>query len=273
MMGGLARRLEPWLPPVLLKALQRPAGADSRYTGNYASWESALADGDGYDARLILERVRAATARVESGAAAYERDSVTFDEVQISWPVLSALLWAGAMNGGRLSVLDFGGSLGTMYRQNRAFLDRLEEVRWGVVEQRHFVACGREQFTTDTLRFFETIRECVEAIQPTTILLGSVLQYLSDPYAALDELDESQAKVMIVDKTPFSTAATDQITIQHVPASIYPAAYPARILSEQRFRKHVASRWRIAASYDCVEGSDVTSTGLRMTFKGFILSR
>jgi putative methyltransferase (TIGR04325 family) len=38
--------------------------------------------------------------------------------------------------------LDFGGSLGSSYFQNKKFLDALRLVEWNVVEQENFVATG-----------------------------------------------------------------------------------------------------------------------------------
>jgi putative methyltransferase (TIGR04325 family) len=156
--------LSPWIPPALRQLWQRPPRPGIDFHGQYASWERAVAASEGYDQGRILQKVKAATLKVERGEAAYERDGVVFDKVETYWPVLSALLWAAARDGGCLSVLDFGGSLGTTYRQNRSFLDHLADVRWGVVEQPHYAASGRQHFTTDRLSFHETIDECVAAI-------------------------------------------------------------------------------------------------------------
>ena len=55
----------------------------------------------------------------------YERDSVLFDTIRYSWPLLSDLLRAASEDQNHLSVLDFGGSLGSSYYQNRVFLSHL----------------------------------------------------------------------------------------------------------------------------------------------------
>ena len=70
------------------------------FEGNYASWEDATAKCDGYDAEHILTRVLESTLKVKSGDAIFERDSVLFDEIEYSWPLLAGLMWAAARNGG-----------------------------------------------------------------------------------------------------------------------------------------------------------------------------
>src|SRR5690606_1701818 len=108
--------------------------------------------------------------------AVFERDSMLFDEVHHSFPVLAGLLRAAAENAGSLSVLDFGGSLGSSYYQCKDFLAVIRELQWSVVEQEHFVRAGREEFSTDRLNFFYSIAECVESAAPNVALLSGVLQ-------------------------------------------------------------------------------------------------
>ena len=265
-----------WLPPGALRWLRHVAGrrrGGVRFEGDFTTWEEAVAVSDGYDQQSILAKVTAATLKVKRGEAAYERDSVLFDQIQYSWPVLAALLWAAARSGGRLSVLDFGGSLGSSYHQNRRFLESLPDVRWGIVEQPHYVAAGREHVEDEKVRFFGTIEECAIQLQPNVIMLGSVLQYVSQPDTVLQELAGTPANVMIIDRTPFADTETDRITIQRVPPSIYDASYPCRILSRERIRRVLLSRWRILETFSCAEGTTRTDAGLRFRFEGLILTR
>ena len=89
-------------PPVLLNLFraskkQPDANADEGiyWKGNYTSWSDATQNSTGYDAGLILERCKNALAKVRDGEAVYERDSVLFDKVQYSWPLLACLEKAG----------------------------------------------------------------------------------------------------------------------------------------------------------------------------------
>jgi putative methyltransferase (TIGR04325 family) len=86
---------------------------NTSFEGSYNTWQEADAHCNGYDNMDILEKVLFATLKVKNGEAVYERDSVIFDQIEYSWPVLTGLMWAAAQNSGCLKVLDFGGSLGS----------------------------------------------------------------------------------------------------------------------------------------------------------------
>ena len=81
------------LPPAVADLLRGRFGA-IRFRGDYPTWEAALRECGGYDDGDILERVTRASLAVKEGRSAYERDSVLFDRIEYSWPVLAGLLWA-----------------------------------------------------------------------------------------------------------------------------------------------------------------------------------
>lgn len=98
-----------------------PDGPDVAYVGDYPDFAAARACSTGYESGAILERTRAALHKVLRGEAAYERDSATFAQLALPYPLLAVLLRVAARNSGRLSILDFGGSLGSTYFQCRGF--------------------------------------------------------------------------------------------------------------------------------------------------------
>lgn len=261
-----------WLPPVLLERLKPLLGMSVHYSGDYPDWATASAHVTGYDSTLILERVRRAMLKIKSGESAYERDSVLFDEVQHSFPVLAGLLRAALENGNRLAVLDFGGSLGSSYFQCRNFLSVVSSLQWGVVEQEHFVRCGKADFETEQLRFFFTIAECVAHASPNVALLSSVLQYLPQPDKVLDDLGAKGIQYVVIDRTPFSDASVDHISIQHVPSSIYPASYPCRVFGRQSFLDRWHGRYDVIAQFDSNDGR-ASVKGLEFVFGGMILRK
>lgn len=248
----------------------RPPVEASGLSGDYLSWSDALADCTGYDSRDILRKTRDALLQVKHGEAAFERDSVLFERVEYAWPLLSGLLCAAAQTGGNLNVLDFGGSLGSTYFQNSAFLSRLPSVRWNVVEQPGHVETGKAEFQDETLRFYSTIGECIAENQPNVVVLGAVLQYLEHPYATLDEIMGLAANTVIIDRTPFWQGAADRLCLQVVPPSIYSASYPSWIFSQPLFESRMRDAWTVIASFD---NSDWMAAPVEMTYRGFILSR
>jgi len=225
-------------PPVLWKLGQRVRGSrGSVFDGDFFSWQSALDAAGGYDTPAILDRVREAALKVKRGEAVFERDSVCFDYEEYRWPTLACLLRIAAENGGKLRVIDFGGSLGSFYFQHRKHFRDLKQVRWSVVEQSHYVACGRKEFQDDVLRFYETIEECMAEGSVDVIFCSSVLEYLEKPYDMLANISRSGAPYILLDRTPFIMGDKDRLTVQHVPDSIYSASYPAWFFSSSRFEQ------------------------------------
>ena len=213
------------------------------FTGDFRTWTEALNASNGYDAPSILEKVHDAALKVKSGEAAYERDSVLFEQVEYSWPTLAALLWVASQNSGELSVLDFGGSLGTTYYQNKRFLDVLPRVHWGVVEQAHFVEMGRRDMEDEQLNFYYSIEKLLRSSFPPNIaLLSCVLQYLENPYKVLSEILALNLEVIVVDILSVIEGDCDRISVEHVPPAIYEASYPAWFFSKSKFIQFVQSK-------------------------------
>lgn len=244
---------------------------DVAYTGDYPSFAEAKAASTGYDAPAILERTRAASLKVLRGEAAYERDSVTFDRLELPFPLLAVLGRVAAEDRGRLSVLDFGGSLGSTYFQCRQFLRSMPELEWSIVEQPAHVACGQRDFANDTLRFYASIEDCLHARRPNVLLLSGVLPYLPEPWAFLRETATKDFDWIILDRTACIPAERDRLTVETVSPRIYPASYPAWFFSLPRLRKNLPPHWSIEVEFDALDRQLLD--GVEITFKGFALRR
>jgi len=254
------------VPPIVFRALIGLLSRQNKFEGPFKSWEEAVENSSGYDQDLILDKVLNSTMKVMSGDAAGERDSVVLDEVEYTWPVTSGLMCAAAANKGRLHVLDFGGSLGSAYFQNRNFLGFTTEFSWSVIEQPHFAGAGRAYIQDENIKFYDSISKCLLENTPNVILLGGVLQYLKEPSPILGALAETGA-LIIVDRTPISDNADEFILVQKVPASIYPASYPIRILNEKNI---IPAGYVKVAKFQSPEGK-MTKKGCSFTWSGFIL--
>ena len=248
------------LPPILLEGMQRLRGSQTsrisdavRFVGDYKTWDEAEQASTGYSASNILEKTRIAMLKVKRGEAVYERDSLVFDQIVCPFPVLAGLLRARATSGHRLSVLDFGGSLGTTYFACRNFLSRLGEFRWSVVEQPDHVECGRDQFSDDQLHFYATIDECLRNEKPNLLLLSGVIQHLPNPYEFLADALAHEFHHVIVDRTAFFVGGRDLLTVQHVPEWIYRATYPAWFLSEERFLSKFRKRYDMIVDFPALD--------------------
>ena len=272
-MKSLKRFAKNWLPPALITIYRFLSTDAIRFAGHYSSWHAASDASTGYDADTILARVSAASEKVKSGEAVYERDSVLFDKVEHSFPLLAVLMKAAAEKGGKLTVLDFGGSLGSSYFQCKHFLPDDLDLNWCIVEQEKFVRRGREAFTSDELEFFFSVHECTARHKPDVVLFASVLQYLEQADQIVDEAAATGAEYIVIDRTPFIEHGTDWLCVQHVPASIYKASYPCAMLSESRLKHRLDSRYELIADFGALGGKGHIQYGLQnvpFEYKGMI---
>jgi putative methyltransferase (TIGR04325 family) len=267
MATAVRRFIRQLTPSILYEAYERRFRC-VRFTGDYANWAAARAASTGYDTDVILRTVLAAAREVRDGRAAYERDGVAFAEPACVWPVLACLLRAAARNGGELRVLDFGGALGSLYFQHRNLLTGIGNLRWAVVEQPMFVEAGRREFTTQELSFHPDIAAAVSAVNPNVALLSGVVGWVEDPHALLAQVVEKKFRAVLLDRCAVLPGSRDRLTVQHVPATIYRASYPAWLLSRAGIVRHFATHYELTAEF---RGQDAPTGGAE--FFGFSFER
>lgn len=254
-------------------------GQHGRVAGNVTfeefggGFDEALEACGTYGDRSILDQVHASTLRVKHGEAEHERDGVVFDRIEYSWPLLAALLWSAARNGGRLSVLDLGGALGSTYFQNRRFLSELDHVDWAVVEQPEFVEMGRRDIADGRLSFHEDLGAADVAVRPNVAICSSVLQYLPSLDAVTEGLRRTSVTTLIIDRTPVHESDDHVLTIQRVPSTIYRASYPAWILSLPRMLAALSRDWDLVEEFRTLEKPMTTDAGRPFRWIGMTLRR
>ena len=244
---------------------------DVIYRGDYDSFADAQACSQGYHESAILEKTRETMHRVLRGEFAYERDSVGVEKLDLNFPLLALLSRSAAQNSGRLSVLDFGGALGSTYCQCRKFLSGLPHLEWSIVEQPAHVACGQQEFSNRTLQFYNTIDDCLAVRQPNVLLLSGVLQCLPAPWAVLQNLARDNFQTIILDRTPIIEAERDRLTVETVSPRVYPASYPAWFFSRKSFESHIPPGWAIDVEFDAIDRQLLD--GAEIVFKGFGIIR
>ena len=250
---------------IINKFLKKPG-----WYGNYSSWAEAQKKCTGYDAANILEKVKIAILKVKNGEAVYERDSVLFDEIQYSFPLLYALQYIAAENNNTLSIIDFGGSLGSSYFQNKKILDGLNKVHWSIVEQPNFVAVGKEAIQDDRLKFYTTIDAAIEANgKPDLVILSCSIQYIENPYKLLSEVVNKKSKYIIIDNTLFNFKARDRITKQIVPTHIYKASIPSWFLNYNNVKEMLCKDYIIINEY--YNEAFIYLNGRKIYYRGIFL--
>ncbi len=262
-------------PPFLWKMLRMLANKNNRptYYGDYRNWGEAKKMSAGYEKKEILSKVRQAIFKVKNRETAFERDSVTFDHIQYSWPLLAFLLWVAGNNNNRLSVIDFGGSLGSSYYQNLEFLKHLKKLRWCIVEQKHFVEAGKKDFENEQLTFYDNLSVCIQKEQPDIILLSNVLQYIEEPYKLLEDIKKQNVKYIIIDWIPFlKDDLPDRLTIQRVSPKIYNASYPAWFFNEKKMLFFLTQQFELITTFES-SPTPVFTKSDQAIFKGLIFKQ
>ena len=267
---GTKSFLKQLIPPLLLTLLRK--GKKYGWKGDFRNWQQARDQSGKYEDRHILEKVKEAVWKVKKGEAAYERDSVLFNQIQYSWPLLSALLWVASQNNGELKVADFGGSLGSSYYQNRQFLSGLSHLQWNIVEQENFVRCGQENFQDTTLHFFYSLDQLVEQQGlPDILLLSCVLPYLEKPYQMLKNLMNYKIPYILIDNTYFNYEPRDRVCIQTVPPEIYNASYPCWMLNLMAVKMELAQNYQLISEHE--NDSFIILDGEKIRYRGLLLKK
>lgn len=269
-----SRSIKAWLPPIIWHTIKtrmpwlvRALGGHfthSRFTGNFASFEEATHASTGYNADLVLAKTREAAAAARDGKCRWERDAMMSDEETLPWSLLACLSRALVLKGDkRLTILDFGGSLGSLYRWCKPYFAPEFQVYWRVVELANHVEAGRAEFEDEYLRFYYSVEEALQHGLPDVLLISGSLHYLKDPEAELARMVSHAFPHVILDRILLWDRPVNQLTVQKVPREIYDASYPAWFLSKERIlgivenqytlrmRAHDDEHWEVESETVC----------------------
>lgn len=246
-------------------------GDSNSWSGNYRSWPEALKECSGYDSEVILTSCLKSLIKVKNGEFKYERDSVLFEEKQYSFGLLTGLLLSALDNNCELDVLDFGGSLGSTYFQNRD-IQGFKSINWSIVEQPNFVKCGKEYFENNELKFYYDIDECLKYRSPKVVILSSVLQYLENFDDIISKMNNQKIGYIIIDRTTFINGGSHRIVKQVVPESIYKASYPVHLFRYDEFIS-AFSNYEVVMDFDsyCDPVNLKLDESTEINWKGIIL--
>jgi putative methyltransferase (TIGR04325 family) len=234
--------------------------------GDYKSWTEALADTKSYSDDEIFNRTKQSINKVIQGTKKYERDTILFDRIEFEYhqASLSGLLKV-ALTIGRetLNILDFGGSLGTLYFAMKSFLNPIN-LNWNIVEQEHYVKYGKDNIKC--INFYYNLEDCLQEQKIDVVIFSSVLQYLENPYDLLEFVVSQNIKHIILDRTAI-LPDSERLTIQKVPPSIYDSSYPAWFLNEIRIISIFNNKgYQMLADFTELWSSNI----IKSKFKGYI---
>ncbi|WP_078129377.1 TIGR04325 family methyltransferase [Leptospira alexanderi] len=241
------------------------------FNGLHKTWDEAAALCGSYDSEQIIEKCKQSLLKVKQGEAVYERDSVLFNKIQYSWPLLAGLLYSATKSNLELDVLDFGGSLGSSYYQNRNFLQGIQKLSWNIVEQSNFVQVGKKHFEDDILSFYDSIESCVNDRDRkiNVFLASSSFPYVKDPIALIKKIINYDFPYIIIDRTYFIDLPNSIVSVQRVPPEIYDVSYPAWFFNLEEFVSLFQVKYDLVAEFnsylqvtDILEGIPTREMGM-----------
>jgi putative methyltransferase (TIGR04325 family) len=182
------------------------------------------------------------------------------------------LLRAATENKNRLSVLDFGGALGSIYYKNCNFLKGIDHLKWHVVEQKHIIEIGNTNFANNIISFYNSIEDVLKHTHLNVIIFSSSLQFLPEPYVILKKAISSKADYIIIDRNPFVLKGDTKLSIQIVPEDIIKSSYPIWLFNETQFKSFFLGEYMEVQTFDALDG--IIGYGqLKARFKGIIYKK
>ncbi|TGL16502.1 methyltransferase, TIGR04325 family [Leptospira yanagawae] len=243
------------------------------FRGNFDTWEMALASSSGYDSEQILDKVVEATREVVSGKAVFERDSVLFYKKDYSPVFLSMLYYVISRVENNLFVMDFGGSLGSVYFQNRELLSRLKRLEWSIIEQGLFVTSGKKLFENETLKFYYDLNEFSKEREANLVIFSSSLPYIKDWQEILKSVVDTNVKFILIDRTPFfeKESVKTRICVEYVPKEIYEGSYPVYIFNQNQFESILRANYNKVFEFNGIDSLQLKDE--KIVFKGLLFER
>lgn len=237
--------IKKFIPPILTEILSKK----SKYGwyGDFDTWDKAIEKSVGYDDPNILERVRSTLLKVKNDRTILEKDLVFYSgyDYPYNFQVLASFLYISQLSNNKLSVIDFGGSLGSSYFQHRRMLSYLSELDYNIIEQKQFVDAGKKYFEDEHLSFHYDFRTCISKKKPDCVLLSGVLQYLERPVDLINEILGYNIDYIIIDRTPFYLNKPDRITVQILPPRYGEGSMPYRIFNYEKFTGHFLKKYSV----------------------------
>jgi putative methyltransferase (TIGR04325 family) len=255
----IKKKIKKFLPNFIIKIYH--AYFTIKFIYGYKSFKHAKKScGNGYSSDLIINKIYKA-ANLVPKKKEYERDGVNFDEIQYSWPLLSSILLATKNN--KLNVLDFGGSFGTSFYQNRKFLKYVKKIKWNIVEQKKIVDIAKNN---NFINFYENVDDI--KTKPDIAIFCCSLCYLEDPYSVLKKVINIKPNFIAIDRTPFTEKKEDLFGIQIVNKKIYPARLPIITFSLNKFINFFKKEYILIERWVAEEQPELSDN-----YKGFLFKK
>lgn len=240
------------------------------FVGIFPSFEMALSKSKGFSDEIIFQSLKSSANKFIKGDYSYERDTVLFKKKKYNRPIVKALILT-KKNKNEINVCDYGGSIGSLYFQNRNALNM--KIKWSVIDLKKVVNFGKKNMSTNSLKFFYSIKEMKKSRSPNTLLISGFIQYVNNPFKTLSSiLSDGNFEYIIVDRVYFLSDFNLKtiITVQHVDKKIYDSSYPCFLFNYNSFLNEINNlKYELVTEWNSFD----KTSGIANFSKGFIFKK
>jgi putative methyltransferase (TIGR04325 family) len=200
----LKQLLHGFVPPVIPAALRHPV-----WEGIYPHLREVPVQSARYDHE---DRVR----EMSDEAMSLLAEARSGNKPLLWHETLATLTATVAASRGRVTIVDFGGGAGTGFIHLLSTLPGETNITYHVVDLANMCSAARQVFGDEPRIHFHTDLAAVASIQPDIVYVNSVLQYIENYVAQLQQLGALRAPWLLLARLsagPFPTFASRQVNL------------------------------------------------------------
>ena len=243
----------------------------NKFVGRFSTFQDAQKkSGVGYEDRDLLNKIIEVNLKVKNGLIVQERDGVALERFENSANLNFHILNFLQQNKkDRVRIVDFGGGLGTTFRQFVHFT----KIRpsWAVIEQQALMDAGNEIFANEHLTFHAG----PEGLKADILVLSAVIDVLKDPFELVHQLISVLSPgLIILDRTLFCERKDHFYTIKKTARHITGGKrYPVAFFSEEKMKTYFENLgYEISDTWKTTDGQVVNKLTVG-NYLGFALEK
>lgn len=271
-MKALQKIIKKITPPIfieMVKGIFFSKKSKYGFHGNYTCWEEVSKQVTGWETDIIFDKINQSTNQLEKKDDFFERDGEIISSTNQNFPLIYSLINSINIEKKELSIIDFGGSLGTHYKRYRQFINNGIKISWAIVEQKKYVDYAKKVNKNLELNFHYSISESLKINNYSTFFSSGTIQYIEKPYKLMDEIMDYNFSTIVFDRMFFLNDVNDRICIQTVnPKLFYHASFSVWLFNEAKFKKHMSKKYTLILEFMSEDG-DNQIEGIRIYHKGF----
>lgn len=248
------------LPPGILKIIMNLKKDGFNWTGDYSTFEEALANSTGYEADDIIDRT------IERGINAIQQKEIAIvSDIQL---IASVFMCISHVRKETINIIDFGGGTGGQYNLIRQFIPNYVKLNYTVCETPAIVKKATTLFTNDELSFIDDLNKYMN-IKPDIIYSSGTLQCVPEPATILEAFMNLKPRFIVINRFPTISGNKDRLTVQNNPEKIYKGSYPSWFFSRTKWEEIIENnkyyepfiKWNPHSDYIFLDGKKIYNSG------------